>query len=311
MPERRSWVQDIPRGRRLRPAAARLAVAALLISVVLPATGQEVRPTPPPTRRGPPAPAGCVLDEIGRAVVVAAVDGRTLRLADGREVLLAGIEVPPVEDTSLAIAGTASAAPFPGIAARDGLAAAAAGRSVVLRQAAPRPDRWGRLVAWAFVEGDALDGGGTRALQHRQLAAGLAWVAGRIDDVACLAGLREAEQEARRADLGLWSHPDYAALPAGRPAEILRRRGAFGVIRGRVDSVRESGGTVYLNFGRRWSEAFAATVPKRAAASFQAAGLDLPGLAGRTIEVRGIVEQRGGAPRIAVAHPEQLSADGR
>jgi len=47
MPERRSWVQDIPRGRRLRPGAARLAVAALLISAVLPATGQEVRPTPP------------------------------------------------------------------------------------------------------------------------------------------------------------------------------------------------------------------------------------------------------------------------
>lgn len=310
MPERRSWVRDIPRGRRLRPAAARLAVAVLLISAVLPATGQEVRPTPPPAR-GPPAPAGCVLDEIGRGVVAAAVDGRTLRLADGREVLLAGIEVAPVEDTSLATAGTASpAAPPAGIAARDGLAAAAAGRSVVLRQAAPRPDRWGRLVAWAFVEGDALDGG-TRALQHRQLAAGLAWVAGRIDDVACLAGLREAEREARRTDLGLWSHPDYAALPAGRPAEILRRRGAFGVIRGRVDSVRESGGTVYLNFGRRWSEAFAATVPKRAAASFQAAGLDLPGLAGRTVEVRGIVEQRGGAPRIAVARPEQLSADER
>ena len=48
-------------------------------------------------------------------------------------------------------------------------------------------------------------------------------------------------------------------------------------------SVRESGGTIYVNFGRRWSEDFTVTVLKRNERSVSAAGLELKKLAGRML----------------------------
>ncbi|MBK5961974.1 hypothetical protein CCR97_27795, partial [Rhodoplanes elegans] len=173
----------------------------------------------------------------------------------------------------------------------------------------PVADRWGRTVAWAAAGGGP--GPVPRApLQLALLAQGHARVAGRVDDESCLPALRVAERTARAANLGLWSDPVYAAVPAERPAEILKRRGGFAVVVGQIDSVRESGGTIYLNFGRRWAEAFAATIPKRIERTLAAAGLDPGRLAGRRIEVRGVVEQRGGGPRIEVSRAEQLALDG-
>ena len=76
-------------------------------------------------------------------------------------------------------------------------------------------------------------------------------------------------------------------------------------------SVRESGSTIYVNFGRRWSEDFSVTIQKRNERNFAAAGLDVKGLAGRRVRVRGWVEARGGgntggSPWIEAAHPEQI-----
>jgi hypothetical protein len=59
-------------------------------------------------------------------------------------------------------------------------------------------------------------------------------------------------------------------------------------------SVRESGATIYVNFGRHWSEDFTVTVLKRNERNFAAAGLDLKSLQGRQIRIRGWVERRGG-----------------
>jgi endonuclease YncB( thermonuclease family) len=275
---------------------------------------------PPPGSTAPRTTAlGCALSDLPGGTVTAIPDGRTLRLADGREVLLAGIEVAPVEPPSepaasstaaVTTAGNPARTPTatpgakqdPGAAAREKLAALVHGREVVLRQGAPQPDRWNRLVAWTFVDGD-------RPLQRELLAGGHARVAARVDDTACMPALREAEREARKANLGLWSDPVYAALSAEQPDEILKRRGRFAVIVGRVDSVRESGGTIYVNFGRRWSETFAGTIPKRIERTLRAAGLDPRRLAGRRVEMRGIVEQRGG-PRIEILRAEQLAIEG-
>ena len=78
------------------------------------------------------------------------------------------------------------------------------------------------------------------------------------------------------------------------------------MIEGDVVSVRESGGTTYVNFSRRWSEGFTAVIVKRNAAALLAAGLDPKRLKGRRVEVRGFVELRGG-PRIEVTRPEQVA----
>ncbi len=70
-------------------------------------------------------------------------------------------------------------------------------------------------------------------------------------------------------------------------------------------SVRESGGTIYVNFGRRWTRDFTVTVLKRQRRAFAAAGIDLKQLEGRRIRVRGFIERRGG-PIIAASAPEQI-----
>jgi hypothetical protein len=80
-------------------------------------------------------------------------------------------------------------------------------------------------------------------------------------------------------------------------------------VEGKVLSVRESGGTIYLNFGRRWSEALTVTISKRHERIFSGAGLWLNRLEGRTVRIRGWIEERNG-PRIEANRPEQIEVAG-
>ena len=122
--------------------------------------------------------------------------------------------------------------------------------------------------------------------------------------------LYRAENTARTAGLGLWADSHYVIRQAEDPAAILAVRGHFAVVQGKVLSVRESGGTIYVNFGRRWSDDFTVTVPKRHERAFQAAGLDLKTLTGQQVRVRGTIEERGG-PWIEAAHPGQIEVTER
>ena len=245
----------------------------------------------------------CGGDEIARAPVSRVNDGRTLTLADGREVRLAGIEVPP-----LPLSQETDAAPG-GAAAKDALDALAGGDEVVLRRTTPATDRYGRIVAYAYTERD----GDEFFVQGELIASGFARVGDRVGSRACAAELLSRENAARRARLGLWANPYYAVLDAGTPADVLVHKGRFALVEGQVESVRESGATVYLNFGRHWSEDFTVTVLKRNERNFTAAGLDLKGLTGRRVRVRGFIEERGnvggetpGSPRIEAERPEQI-----
>ena len=65
-----------------------------------------------------------------------------------------------------------------------------------------------------------------------------------------------------------------------------------------------------MNFGRRWSEDFTATLLKRNERAFAAAGLNLKTLSGRTVRLRGVVEERGG-PWLELTRPEQIEVIGR
>jgi hypothetical protein len=135
-------------------------------------------------------------------------------------------------------------------------------------------------------------------------------VAARVGDAACAAELLAAERGARAENLGLWADPRHAIRKADDPAAILAERGRFTLVEGFVLSVRESGGTIYVNFGRRWSEDFTLTVQKRSERAFKAAGLELKALARRPVRVRGVIEERGG-PWIEAMRPEQIEIIGR
>jgi endonuclease YncB( thermonuclease family) len=244
----------------------------------------------------------CGDDELARGTVNRVIDGRDFVLDDGREVRLAGIEVPalPVRQDSNPLPG--------GAAARDALAALAEGDQIVLRRAETASDRYGRVVAYAYTERD----GDELFVQGELVGSGFARVGDRVGSGACAADLLRREVAARAAKLGLWADPYYEVLNAETPADVLAHQGRFALVEGRVVSVRENGATIYVNFGRHWSEDFTVTVLKRNERNFTAAGLDLKSLEGKRIRVRGWIEERGGSgggtgvPLIEAARPEQI-----
>jgi endonuclease YncB( thermonuclease family) len=236
-------------------------------------------------------PAACGGGAITRGTASRIIDGRTFVLDDGREVRLAAIEVPPA----------ASASPE-AAAAKNGLDALVGGDEVVVRQAEFPSDRYGRLFAYVY----ALRDGDELFAQGEMVSSGLARVGDHIGSQVCAAELRRRELAARDGKLGLWADSYYEVLQADDPLNLLAERGRFALVEGKVVSVRESGATIYVNFGRNWSEGFAVTIAKRNERRFMAAGLDLKGLVGRRVMVRGWVEQRSRGPWIAATDPQQI-----
>jgi len=274
-------------GRRIGVAVAVLAAALAAQLVLLGADAAAQAP------RAPAPVCGGEVFARGRARTI--IDARTFVLDDGREVRLAAIEVPEMPQPD-----AAPAAPG-GAAAKAALAALLAGAEVELRRADIASDRYGRPVAYAAV----LREDGERSVQAALIAAGDARVDAQVGDRVCAAELLRREDAARRAKLGLWADPYYDVLEADDPAAVLAQRGRFALVEGRVLSVHESGATIYVNFGRRWTRDFTVTILKRNARKFAAAGLEPKRLAARRLRIRGWIEKRGG-PWIEAAHPGQI-----
>jgi endonuclease YncB( thermonuclease family) len=229
--------------------------------------------------------AGCQFEIQGDGVVSAVIDARTLRLEDGRDVRLAGIE---------AVAGAPDD--------RQPALAALIGRQVILRGEHGDPDRYGRQSAFVYLESSA------SSVQSDLLARGEALASADVADKACAAELAGAEAAARQARRGTWANSSIIKN-AENPADILTHIGQFAVVEGRVLSVRQAGGTVYVNFGRRWTQDFAATISRRMIPSFEAAGVAPASLENRRVRIRGWVERRGG-PRINVLRVGQIEVIG-
>jgi endonuclease YncB( thermonuclease family) len=227
---------------------------------------------------------GCRPEPAGPAAVRSVADGRTLTLQDGREVRLAGIEIPDENQG--------------GAEARAALERLVAGPDIRLVRMGPDTDRYGR-----FVGGVAAPGG--TPIQLELLRKGHALVAENAGRTPCAAAFLGAEKAAQSSGAGIWAASYYPAKSADDPVGILKLRGHFAVVEGDVLSVRESAGTIYVNFGRRWAEDFTVTAPKRNERAFSDAGLPLKKLEGRRVRIRGTVEERGG-PWIEATHPGQI-----
>lgn len=256
--------------------------------------GAVVLPTPT-ARTQDGALTACRFEVAGTGKVRAITDGRSFILEDGREIRLAAIEVP------LAPAAESGPRAEAGLAARAALESMLASQSVELRQNAAGADRYGRTLAMVYVMRD----GAQQSAAHEMLARGFARVAAHVGDRPCAEELLAQERGARRAKLGLWSEPYYVIAAAENGAQLAAERGRFTVAEGNVLSVRESAGTIYLNFGRRWSQALTVTISKRDERVFAAAGVEPKKLENRRVRVRGWVEERNG-PRIEATRPEQI-----
>ncbi len=226
--------------------------------------------------------AGCSFEAQGEGRVAEILDARSFRLADGREVRLAGIEPVTGEKANRTLA----------------LAAIIAGRDVKLSGEDDTPDRYGRQPAFVFVDG------AETPVQGLLLAQGEALVSATVTNKECALILMAAEAAARQAKQGTWASP-AAIKNAESPGDILTGIGRFIVVEGKVLSVRQAGATTYLNFGRNWTRDFAVTISRRMVPALEAAGIALKSLENRRIRIRGWVEARGG-PRIEVLRVGQI-----
>jgi endonuclease YncB( thermonuclease family) len=230
---------------------------------------------------------GCLLRQQGEGRVADVVDGRSVHLAYGREILLAGIEPAESEATR---ADRAAA-----------LSAVIADHDVTLRGEDDTPDRYGPQTAFFLA-------GSETPVQAFPLAQGAALVSADIADRDCVANLFAAEAEARAGQRGIWASLS-AIKNAESPDDILAGIGRFTVVEGKVLSVRQAGAKTFLNFGRNWTRDFAVTISRRALPNLAGAGIVPKPLENKRIRVRGWVEARTG-PRMEVRRAGQIEVLG-
>ena len=119
----------------------------------------------------PAVAAACSFAAQGEGRVATVIDARSFRLADGRDIRLAGIE--PVA--------------YDAANSRAALSALIAGRDVTLRGEDDTPDRYGRQPAFVFLDG------AENSVQAALLGQGEALVSANVTDKDCAAALLAAE----------------------------------------------------------------------------------------------------------------------
>jgi len=263
--------------RAMRPCAAALFVAWITVGIA--ATGTAWAATPCAT----------VLEAGPTRTVARIVDGETVALDDGSELRLIGALAPRGFDV-----GSPPLAWPPEIATQDALRALVLGKSMEIRFDGAREDRHGRHLGQAFV----IDGVQRLWVQSHLLARGLARAYATRGSRACAAELLAAEGAARQAGRGLWAQAAYQVRRAAETEELIAYRNTFQLVEGTVASTAVVRGTVYLNFERKWRGAFSASLRRDDRGLLGAFSANPKELEGRSVRVRGWIEQRGGGPAI-------------
>jgi len=240
--------------------------------------------------------SACDLPEGPIRTVVSVIDGDTLLLDDLTKLRLVGALAPAPPSP-----GTTTADWPPAAEAKSALERLVAGKSVQLGYSGRKLDRYGVQLAQAFV----LEDGSSYWLQGRMVEEGLARAYSFADNHGCAAELVALEGGARALGRGIWANAAYAVRDADKTRELMRYLGSYQVVEGVVADVGASKGNVYLNFGADWHTDFTASLEPRVRQKFEKAQIDLDGLKGKRIRVRGWVESANG-PAIRVTLPEQI-----
>jgi hypothetical protein len=186
-----------------------------------------------------------------------------IRLADGRTLKLAGVE----------LSG----------AGRAALSGLVRGKTLAIRPLG-RTDRWNRLPAH-------IDG-----VEEALLARGLGHVAAQAEG-ACLAALLDVEGKARADRAGIWAERDYV-LSTNDEAALTAALGRHVIVEGKVITARRSRGRIYLNFARYWKTGLSLIIAEKDWPLF-AGGAAEESFAGRRLRVRGRLEYRVGPAILA------------
>lgn len=241
------------------------------------------------------ARAECRLEPGPRRTVARIIDGETLALDDGSEVRLAGALAPRAYDAS---AETNDWPPERD--AVEALTAITKGRNVVLGYPhTTHRDRLNRHVAQVFVVED----GKEIWVQGRMLREGHARAYQQKDQRGCWSELQEHEAIARSARSGLWSVDAYIARRAIHTRDLAGMAGRFVVLTGRVAWVAPGREAIALGFTpsrlRAWSQrrGIVVMLDNNDRDLLGRLGGDAKSLEGKSLEVRGWLEQRPGRPQ--------------
>jgi len=243
-----------------------------------------------PAHAGDPTLPEAGLTALGESKAVSVIDGDTLRLEDGREVRLVGIQAPKLplgrpDFPTWPLADDAKAA----------LERLTEGQTLKLFAGGATTDRHGRTLA-QLERSDGL------WIQAAMVQAGLARIYSFPDNRALVAELLTYEREARAARRGIWADPFYRVRD---PTELGRAADSFQLVEGRVATAAKPQSRLYLNFGTDWKTDFTVAIDATALRLFKAAGLDPMTWEGRRLRVRGWIKSFNG-PLIDVTHPEQI-----
>jgi endonuclease YncB( thermonuclease family) len=230
------------------------------------------------------------LKALGQSRVVTVIDGDTLRLADGREVRLVGIQAPKLP------LGRPDFPTWPlADEAKRALVTLTQGRTLALFSGGAAMDRHGRTLA-QLRRDDGL------WIQAALIQAGMARAYSFPDNRALATELLSYEREAREARRGIWADPFYRVRT---PEELGGAVDSFQLVEGRVVAADKPKSRLYLNFGSDWKTDFTVAIDAKALRLFKAAGLDPLSWEGRRLRVRGWIKSFNG-PLIDVTHPEQI-----
>ncbi len=210
-----------------------------------------------------------------------------LVLRDGRAIRMEGIRIPHANQDR--------APAYSADQAYDAIVAMSSGHTVSAAAVVPKEDRYDR------VRGQVTNDEGVW-LQMYLLKRGLARVDIAPDRTECAAELYAAESNARAANAGLWALPAYRVRT---PEGLGRDTGTFQIVQGKVLTADVKNGRAYLDFGADWKTDFTVTISPEDMVNFRFDGVDPRDYAGKTIRVRGIVQQFNG-PEIEIANPKQI-----
>ncbi|HEX3664980.1 MAG TPA: thermonuclease family protein [Rhizomicrobium sp.] len=237
------------------------------------------------------APPSCFPPvEIGRAKIVRVEHDGVLVLDDGRAARLEGLILP---------AGASDHAPdFYADQAIDRLGELATGHRLILAAESPKEDRYGRLRAQAFLNGDS----GGRWLQRVLLEEGLARVSVAPDRNECAGELFAAERRARSARTGIWSDEAYHVRG---PTGLINAIGTFQIVEGTIEDVTGASGHVFLEFGHDRRKDFAVVISGDDLKNFRAIGVEPFSYKGQAVRVRGWID-RMRRPEMEIATPANI-----
>lgn len=181
--------------------------------------------------------------------------------------------------------------------ARQYMAKRVKGKTVEIKPARKKLDKYKRTLAEVYLDG--------KSLNAEMIAVGLAHVYTFPDNSDNVQALQNLEAKARQNKKGLWQDPRWQVLPADFQASDAMI-GQFHIVEGAVKNVVPMKDRVYLNFGDNWRDDFTVEIPKKFIKKFTEQKIDpATYYQKKKLRVRGVLKPVNGI-LVTATHPAQL-----